>query len=240
MTLIKFFLIFFVFFNLEISFSNEIWRNRVYLATYPRSGNHWMRYMIEELTGKATGSVYPDADEPVHLSTIFSWGGYAPKGGYEGNREYPKYGDLILLKTHFPVMGDFEGHHEGAVRIVRNPIDSFYSYAVYLGYVKNEEFPNHLLLKFLKEFKNFQNFWDNQDNVLTIKYEDLLLKQPETLTKVADFLKIDYSENDIKRVITRYAPFGEYLKHKNKFSEEMIKKIKFYLADFLDKYDYDL
>ncbi len=71
--------------NLDAS----LWPNCIYLATFPRSGNHWVRYMLEELTGKVTGSVYCDQDHPVHSPIILPMGGYAPDFGYEGCREYP-------------------------------------------------------------------------------------------------------------------------------------------------------
>jgi hypothetical protein len=236
--ILKLFVIFLV--AVRYLFANDFFSNRVYLATYPRSGNHWMRYMVEELTGIATGSVYPDGDQPVHLPTIFPWGGYAPRGGYEGNRIYPASGDLCIIKTHFPVMGGFDNVHKSAIRIVRNPIDSFYSYAVYQQKVKDELFPYSLLSKYLNDFKNFQLFWDGKENTLTVKYEDLLVNQSETLKKIADFLGISYAESDIKRVVQKYPPIGEYLKHKNKFTEKMVEQIKSELAEFLEKYDYNI
>lgn len=223
-----------------ILFAEDFWPNRVYLATYPRAGNHWMRYMLEELTGKATGSVYRDLDEPVHLGNIFPWGGYAPVGGYEGNRIYPEFGDLYILKTHFPVMGGFEPVQIAAIRIVRNPLDSFYSYATFLKLCNNSEFPEKLTERFIQEFKTFHNFWDNQDPVLTIRYEDLLLNQKEILSEVATFLKIPFHKDDIDRVVKRYPPFGHYLKHKSKFSENTIHKINTEFKDFLFRFGYNL
>lgn len=71
------------------------WR-RAYLATYPRSGNHWTRYLIEEASGIATSSIYVDRI-PQHLKRKFPWGGYCPHRGYEGNRRYPKKSDIDLV-----------------------------------------------------------------------------------------------------------------------------------------------
>ena len=62
-------------FGVQGKVTADNWK-RAYLVTFPRSGNHWMRYLIEEATQIATGSVYQDMDRPVHLERIFPWGGY--------------------------------------------------------------------------------------------------------------------------------------------------------------------
>src|SRR5690348_10906431 len=85
--------------------SKEDWSKRVYLATYPRSGNHWVRYLIEEITHIATSSVYCDGDaDKSHLGKPFPWGGYCPKYGYEGKCRYPTPDDIVVVKTHFPAV----------------------------------------------------------------------------------------------------------------------------------------
>src|SRR5437868_3632292 len=78
----------------------EEW-NVVYLASFPRSGNHWVRFLVEEATHIATSSVYRDQDFP-HLKNIFPWGGYSTDQGYDGHCRYPTNDDPVLLKTHYP------------------------------------------------------------------------------------------------------------------------------------------
>lgn len=222
--------------NLDAS----LWPNCIYLATFPRSGNHWVRYMLEELTGKVTGSVYCDQDHPVHSPIILPMGGYAPDFGYEGCREYPVFGEKFILKTHFPAMGEFQSGHIGAIRVVRNPIDSFYSYAIYEKKIQTGQyFPEALLSGYLKKFQIFQEFWDQETNLLTVRYEDLLKNQKETLIRIAEFLEIEFSDADIERVIKKYPPFGEYLKHKDHFSKKSLNKIRVALRNFLAQYEYD-
>ncbi len=116
------FAIFFAILSKENAFSNEKqtfsfkcsidlkvkkekkWQNRVYLATYPRSGNHWMRYLIEEATHIATSSCYQDPD-PQHMATVFPWGGYCCEHGYEGQSSYATEQETVVIKTHFPAIG---------------------------------------------------------------------------------------------------------------------------------------
>jgi hypothetical protein len=100
----------------------EVWPNRVYLATFPRSGNHWMRYMLEELTGQVTFSVYPDFSNKYFQPC----NAYYQEGGHAGNCYLPSYGETYIVKTHYPVMGKLERNQKCTIRVVRNPIDAFY------------------------------------------------------------------------------------------------------------------
>jgi uncharacterized protein (DUF2384 family) len=80
------------------------WRDpgRIALASFPRSGNTWLRDLIEATTGEKTGSIYWE-----------DIGRRTPRG--------------IVIKTH---MRDSAVYHR-AVHLVRHPfdaIDSFYHY----------------------------------------------------------------------------------------------------------------
>src|SRR6185437_16726911 len=83
--------------------------NRVYLASFPRSGNHWVRFLVEEATHITTSSVYRDPNFP-HLPTVFPWGGYVVDQGYKGNCRFPTTNDPILIKTHYPFLQKW--HHQ--------------------------------------------------------------------------------------------------------------------------------
>lgn len=108
---------------------------RVYMATYPRSGNHWLRNLIEEATHIATSSVYIDSDgganDVKHLDTPFPWGGYAAPKGCIGHCRYADKNDIVVIKTHYPsfsaVPFDLQPSLK-TIRIVRHPIDSICSF----------------------------------------------------------------------------------------------------------------
>ena len=104
----------------------EKWQ-RIYLTTPCRSGNHWMRYLVEEAAHIATGAVYRDKT-PLHMDKIFPWGGYCCKHGYEGLCRYPNKSDIVLIKTHYPDCPETPFDrlpYKWAIRIVRHPVDSF-------------------------------------------------------------------------------------------------------------------
>jgi hypothetical protein len=168
---------------------------RVYLATYPKSGNHWLRALIEEATHIATSSVYCDQDTPIHLPKPFPWGGYCPKNGYNGTCRYPRPGEIVVIKTHFPMIGyhDFDPvKPTKTIRVIRHPVDSFYS--LFIQEPPQGKVPQDTMQSFLSGWKQFQHYWDKQPDVYSITYEDLYKTPAPILKKVLK--AIGYSVTD--------------------------------------------
>lgn len=83
---------------------------RVALASFPRSGNTWFRFLLESATGELTGNA---SDKP--------------------SRILPRAGEGIVIKTHR--RDSFRYTH--AIHLVRNPfdvIDSFFDWKASLGW----------------------------------------------------------------------------------------------------------
>ncbi|MDX8430326.1 MAG: sulfotransferase domain-containing protein [Candidatus Algichlamydia australiensis] len=220
------------------------WENRAFLATYPRSGNHWMRYLVEEATGIATSSVYCDPD-PQHMEKVFPWGGYCLDHGYEGNPRYPMEGEMVFLKTHFPVshISFFDAlPYKKTVRITRHPVDSFYSLYLWIQDFNKEsaEFmiPREALEKYVGQWRRFQEYWDEAENVLTIRYEDLLENPKANLENILNYLGYQVSKEDIQRAVKKYPPTGKPLKHLVHFTEDDLEFIYENLDDLMEKHQY--
>lgn len=214
----------------------------VYLASFPRSGNHWMRFLIEEATGIATSSVYRDGDYP-HLPDRFPWGGYSTDHGYTGTRRYPTQQEPVVLKTHYPCfdLKLFPPITELTVCLVRNPIDAFYSYHVYrAGPGASYHISLFELRELIKEWRTFYEFWDRQPGVIFIRYEDLYQDPAGYLSKITHSIGYETSPEDIQRAINRYPPRGGLLKHIQHYRSADIELIKSELSDLLSKYDYCL
>lgn len=207
------------------------WDERVYLASFPRAGNHWLRYLIEEATHISTSSVYHDHDDIKHLKNSFPWGGFSPEHGYKGDCRYAEAGESVVIKTHFPALNprEFDQQpYKKTIRIVRHPIDSFYSFYLYVNQdvPKKPRIPFKSLKKYVAMWLNFQKYWDEQPNVITVRYEDLL-KYPryylkEILTEIYPWV----SNADIKRAVVKYPPKGvalRYLEHFNEYDRDYIK-----------------
>ncbi len=230
------------------------WENRVYLATYPRSGNHWMRYLIEEATGIATSSVYCDPD-PQHLLLAFPWGGFCVDGGYEGSRRYPKDNEPVVIKTHFPtsLLSHYDRlPYKKTIRIIRNPIDSFYSLYLWVKeyehlWIKDykqtpPEFflPRVDLLKNIERWRRFQEHWDYRTDVLTVRYEDLCEEPEKHLELILKTIGYTVSSQDIERAVAKYPPNKGSLKHLPHFTEEDLEIIDANLRDLMNKYGYSI
>ncbi|ESP05360.1 hypothetical protein LOTGIDRAFT_102906 [Lottia gigantea] len=77
------------------------------LVSFPGSGNTWLRHMIQQVTGIATGSVYND-------SSIYNQG-FPAEGVHDDT--------VILIKTH--EWGEKEkGRYQKAVILIRDPFDA--------------------------------------------------------------------------------------------------------------------
>lgn len=222
-------------------YSDE-WK-RIYLASFPRSGNHWLRQLIEEVTNVATSSVYIDHDEDQkHLPTPFPWGGYCVSRGYTGDRKYPQEGDIVFIKTHYPgflkVPFDLQPSIK-TIRVIRNPVDTFWSYHVFTG-VGSDRIPEDFLSKLLYHWRVFQEYWDKQDNVITIRYEDLYNDTFSSLKRV--LTEIGYKAEDIhiQRAIAKYPRQGTLYKHAQTIDKEDLKRIEDELNDLIIKYHYPL
>ncbi len=225
-------------------FGTHKW-NRVYLATYPRSGNHWSRYLIEEASGIATSSLYEETvdQHPPHLKHLFPWGGYCPFHGYEGNRRYPTRKDIVVIKTHR--RSDlYHPDYQAAIRIVRHPLDSLYSHYVLRCAQENQPIdpyiPREFLLDAIRKWKEFQDYWDGKPNVVTFRYEDMLENPFDVLKEMLNICRYKCTDADIQRAVDRYPPEGYPLKHLKHYTEEDLELVFSELGERMKKYGYGL
>lgn len=237
---------------------DEEWQ-RVYLATYPGSGNHWMRYLIEEATHIVTGSVYRDVG-PMrgfgyeykgveHSKTPLPWG-FAPENGYRGDCRYPNPGEPVIIKTHFPVhpRSKYDSHSTVKnIKIVRYPLDSIYSLfkgCKSVSKTKDGKIPSHFAKDSALQWKKFEKHWEEKGNVLTIRFEDLYEKPHETLRQVLDAIGYcNVNEEDINRAVERYPPTGGIYKCQQDPSSYYAEDLEFIaneLGPITGKYGYEL
>jgi len=199
-----------------------------------------VRYLLEELTGVASSSVYCDQNPP-HMTKLFPWKAFCPKRGYNGERQYPNGDDLIVVKTHYPYflknMGD-RCSYKKAVRVVRHPIDSFYSLKVWYWDQRKVKKPPGYVKEFIQGWRKYQEYWDKKEDVYTIRYEDLMDDPFSTLKGVAKELGLECTDRDIQRAVSKYPPHGKALKHLNKFSNRELDLIRRELADLLEEFNY--
>ncbi len=173
----------------------EINENDVFLISYPKSGNTWLRYLIANLI----------KGEAVEYHELES---YIPSI-YRSIEKIQSASGPRIIKSHEA------GYEKGmkVVYVVRDGRDALVSYYHFLKDVKSytgsfSEFLNsslhsesygswgqHVLNAI--EYKN-----EAPNNVLILKYEDVKLNSESMLKKVASFIGLqDISDNDIKKAV---------------------------------------
>lgn len=236
---------FFLFFLFLYSPEVDATCNRVYLATYPRSGNFWVRYLIEEATHQVTGSVYIDKQytRPFHIEGY----GWINQHGFYGESKIPQTDDPFVIKTHFPALipGCYDMQpFSKVIKIVRHPIDSFYSFYLYyyspLLKKKNPQMPRDELEWSVAALQHFESYWEMQPNVTTVRYEDLCQDPTGNLRLILDIIGYHVSDVDIERAVRKHPPDQHHLKHLKHYSQDGLEFIQESLGDYLQKYGYEL
>ena len=217
----------------------EEW-NIVHLASFPRSGNHWVRFLVEEATHITTSSVYCDGDFP-HLQKIFPWGGFCTDHGYNGDCRYPEKDDPVFLKTHYPYLknGIYQ-NPKNTVCLIRHPIDAFWSLNVYMKNIKSRQIDQKLLKRFVQGWGEFYEFWLRQPDVLFVRYEDLHADTPFYLSLILEKAGFSFNQIDIERAVNKYLPKEKPLKHINHYNVKAVEMIRTELADILVKFNYEI
>lgn len=189
----------------------------VWLASYPKSGNTWIRFLIATLI---RGEIKSSQDVAVQIPDIHE--------GLHGVHLIGKR--TTILKTHWKFWTEMPLREDtvGAVYIVRNPIavmESNQNFAFLRSGSLRKEASDHEIAKAASKFVDdfiehggharFRQFgigtWE--ENVrswtwpdisfprLVVRYEDLKAKPEETLGKLAGFLSIKRTEAQIAAAI---------------------------------------
>lgn len=142
--------------------------NSVLLASFPKSGNSWFRFVVSNVNALISG------ETDVSFHTINE---YSPV--IRGNRSLKDakiFDDLpIFLKTHFPRTRYFDS--VPAVVIVRNPFFVIPSYHDYLQSAQNKKVQciNSFVFHWrygLNAWSSFLSSWEVAGSII-VKYEDL-------------------------------------------------------------------
>ena len=166
-------------------------KDRVALASYPRSGNSLLRSLLEKLYDISTGS---DADTKRHLNQQLIDAGMVGEGVSDER--------VWIVKTHYPErLGRVKFNAKRAIVLVRNPFDAIVSYFNMVitqshthslledEYVKYADIWESFVYDETQIWKAFYDQWAMvQTPTLLVRYEDLVLRREKTMTMVAEFL----------------------------------------------------
>jgi len=169
----------------------------VFVASYPRSGNTWLRFMLYELLAGQSSSfrnvdqLLPDVGKQGQASPVF------PQGGR-------------LIKTHEP----YRAEYKKAIYLVRDARDvalSEFAYQKALGFIP-DDFERHVK-RFLGGKVNPFGSWvahveswmrakeEKRANILLLRYDEMRRAPEDSLAGVMEFLGLPVQRELIQRVV---------------------------------------
>jgi Sulfotransferase domain len=160
----------------------------LFLVSYPRSGNNWMRFLIGNLI---------DPDDPVTFANLES---RVPEIYFNPDHRLRRLPRPRVFKSHEP----FQAHYPHVIYIVRDPRDvavSNYHHNLQAGNIPPDYSIENFIPRFVAgEFDSRWGSWadhvkswfylrQNQPGFLFLRYEDIKGDPAAQLARVAQFLK---------------------------------------------------
>jgi hypothetical protein len=161
---------------LKISLLKSTGHHRTALASFPRSGNTWLRALIENSTGEKSGSIYHD-------------------------RIMTRKSEGVVIKTH--ALDSYR--YTRAIHVIRYPFDAIESYFRWKLEIANQsiEWSDHVF-SCINEWKVHSEYWLNQKiPIYRIRYEDLLSDTELEMAKILDWLEYDMTLSEIRKSVER-------------------------------------
>jgi len=196
------------------------------LASYPSSGNTWMRYLIEGSTGYYTGSMYNDIslrkkgmygegvpENSRMVMTVKTHGYTTDKGLHVSREEQIKY-------NHYKEVNN------SAILLIRNPYAALIGHrhldqGGHTGLAKQQDFVGDSWDEYVKErVANWVNFYidwlENTEpkNILVVHYENIKISLRHTLRRVLAFLQLEEDTGRLGCVLDN--PTGLFKREHNK------------------------
>ncbi len=191
-----------------------------YLLSHPRSGNHWVRFLVEWFSGRPTLGCLgnKETDIPIHK-------------GFNDERDSLKHVDEdsnpILIKAHN--ISEIINNDMGIIIILRDPKETIVSHWRNINKERMDQYIS--LIKLFDEFEG---------NKKIIYYEDLINNPKKEITEILDFLNIN--KDRIEEFMEDYEYYFKtsvnfYKKNRKGRGQTEGKDLKFFTNNFLGKKD---
>jgi hypothetical protein len=150
-------------------------QHRTALASFPRSGNTWLRFLIENATGARSGSVYTD-------------------------RILPRNGEGVVIKTHELDSAQYTR----AVHVVRHPLDaieSYYHWRKDVAKQANVDWQAHVREAGERWRLHTEHWLACRCPAYRLRYEDLHAAPKDVLRKLLEWLGLEVSDAQIDAAV---------------------------------------
>ena len=157
-------------------------QKRVYIVSFPRSGNTWVRLLLEHSLGFETESVYPEDRQSQAIGML-------------GDAHLTEPNKVELVKTHATSLAG----NDDVIYVLRDGRDATASYWYYLQEWKKQHIGD--FTEFLQALASSGRWWPfhvhswletlHPHRLLLVRYEDLKNSQEHELGRILAFLGRD-------------------------------------------------
>ena len=149
----------------------NLFRNqKIYIASFPKSGNTWMRFILAnylaadgiEVNFQNLGEYVPDLHRKVDLGIV------------NDKKSLFNKQKIQFLKTH----NNYSKQFEKSIYIVRDGRDQAVSFFYWLNERSESKIELNEIIKGYRQFGTWSDHvlsWLNHKNVIVVRYEDLLV-----------------------------------------------------------------
>jgi hypothetical protein len=175
----------------------------IYLVSYPKSGNTWLRFLIANLL-----KTHFEIDRAVNFFSIHELipdihtSRYLRDSGYFAEFNLPR-----IIKSH----ANYNPYYNRVILLVRDPRDVCVSYYYFLqqrgtipsswtvsDFIRNKKYG---VTAWVKHSQSWYRLLHDRQIVQVFRYEDLLTEPEAQLAKIADLLGIHITAESIKQAI---------------------------------------
>ncbi len=179
--------------------SLTVFPNDIFIVSYPKSGNTWMRFLIGNLLFQ---------DEPITFSNIED---KVPDIYQNNNHKLLQIPPPRILKSH----EYFDPRYRKVIYMVRDPRDiaiSYYYHCIKFRVIKQDYKIDRFLNQFIRgEIDDFGSWEKNvgswigarkgDPDFLLLRYEDIINATEDALKKIAIHLEINFTDESIVRAV---------------------------------------
>ncbi len=160
---------------------------KLWIASYPRSGNSLTRFVLVDVFGLKTTSAFRKETESLARGTMLT-GPYNFAGHYDECDFTPP--GWIGVKTHDSTPPD----EAAALYVVRDGRSALVSYWHFNCHYQKREVPMEEVIAgkvFGGSWSDHVRQWLDRPNTLVVKYDDLLHRLPQEVERISAFLGQD-------------------------------------------------
>lgn len=205
-------------------------KSDVYLVSYPKSGNTWMRYLLAH-------AIWPDINKPdleEMARLIPSYGLEFDKRAMQDRGSPCNKLKHRIIKEHFPYKDVAKEYVKNVIYICRDGRDAIVSYWYFCNQVRGA---NISFYDFIREsaghphgpWNDHVMCWLNAPvRKLIIRYEDMLLQPVLALTMALDFVEVKRDDLIIHQAVEKssFAAMKE-IENSKGFKLEMLRNVDF-------------